>query len=218
MKVLKEFLNESLLNEVSMDLALRAHAKAKGAQQNRIGKLIKQKVDRMIQAAAEAGVDVSKPSTKYHYKPETRDELKELVERLIEERGIDADLNDIDTSKITDMSYLFWESKFKGDISKWDVSNVKDMTRMFGLTRFNYDISKWDVSNVTNMSEMFAYSRFNGDISKWDVSNVTDMSEMFAYSDFKGDISKWDVRNVKDMSFMFKGSPLKGNEPEWYKG
>ena len=86
MKGLKDFLNESLVNEVSMDLALRAHAKAKGAQQNRIGKLIKQKVDRMIQAAAEAGADVSKPSTKYTYKPETNSELQELINRLIEER------------------------------------------------------------------------------------------------------------------------------------
>lgn len=39
MKSLKEHLNESLLNEVSMELIQRAHAKAKGAQKNRIAKI-----------------------------------------------------------------------------------------------------------------------------------------------------------------------------------
>ena len=34
---------------------------------------------------------------RYNYHPKTRDELKELVKKLIKERGKDADLNDIDT-------------------------------------------------------------------------------------------------------------------------
>ena len=54
---------------------------------------------------------------KYNYHPKTRDELKELVDKLIKERGDDADLNDIDTSKITDMSKLFEKSSFNGYIS-----------------------------------------------------------------------------------------------------
>ena len=61
----------------------------------------------------------------YNYHPKTRDELKELVYKLINERGNKADLNDIDTSEITDMSHIFYYSKFNGDISEWDVSNVK---------------------------------------------------------------------------------------------
>ena len=67
----------------------------------------------------------------YNYHPKTKDELKELVNKLIKERGNAADLNDIDTSEITDMSHMFTYSKFNGDISKWDVSNVKDMLHMF---------------------------------------------------------------------------------------
>ena len=63
----------------------------------------------------------------YNYHPKTRDELKELVDKLIKERGYNADLNDIDTSEITDMNYMFYKSNFNGDISKWDVSNVEDM-------------------------------------------------------------------------------------------
>ena len=67
----------------------------------------------------------------HNYHPKTKDELEELVEKLIEERGENADLNDIDTSEITDMSYVFFNSEFNGDISEWDVSNVKYMKRMF---------------------------------------------------------------------------------------
>ena len=91
----------------------------------------------------------------YNYHPKTKNELKQLVDKLIKERGNDADLNDIDTSEITDMSSMFEDSKFNGDISKWDVSNVKDMRQMFSYSKFNGDISKWNISNVEDMWDIF---------------------------------------------------------------
>ena len=103
----------------------------------------------------------------YNYHPKTRDELKELVDQLIEERGNDADLNDIDTSKIIDMNSLFDRSEFNGDISKWDVSNVKDMSYMFSDSKFNGDISNWDVSNVINMQDMFFGTPLEKNPPKW---------------------------------------------------
>ena len=106
----------------------------------------------------------------YNYHPKTRDELKELVDKLIKERGYDADLNDIDTSKITDMSELFYYSRFNGDISNWDVSNVKDMSCMFCESKFtgeNGDISNWDVSNVKNMRRMLTWSPLEKNPPKW---------------------------------------------------
>ena len=111
------------------------------------------------------GVDLSKP--KYNYHPKTKDELKYLVEKLIEERGNEADLNDVDVSQIKDMSLIFYQSKFNGDISNWDVSRVENMWSMFNSSQFNGDISKWNVSNVESMEDMFYSSQFNGDISKW---------------------------------------------------
>lgn len=130
-------------------------------------------------------------NAQYKYFPKTTEELKEAINAEIAIQGDSADLNCINTSKITDMSFMFSHSQFNGDISKWNVSNV------------------------TNMSEMFANSPFNGNISNWDVSNVTNMSRLFNHSQFNGDISKWNVSNVTDMAFMFEGCP--GPKPAWYK-
>ena len=142
-------------------------------------------------------------------RPKNKKELKEIVDEIIAEKGPNCDLNFIDVSNITDMSYLFWKTKFNGDISKWDVSNVKDMTYMFASTPFNGDISKWNVSHVTKMAAMFMSSKFNGDISNWDVSNVEFMGWMFAYCPFNQDISKWNVRKVKSIKDMFDKCPIK---------
>ena len=115
----------------------------------------------------------------YNYHPKTKHELKDIVKQKIESEGNECNLNDIDTSNITDMSFLFADSKFNGNISNWDVSNVTNMEYMFLRSTFNGDISKWDVSNVKTMWSMFCHSKFNGDISNWDVSNVTNNAAIF---------------------------------------
>ena len=97
------------------------------------------------------GKDISSFST-YSCQPTDKKELKQIIIKRIDEEGPNCDLNNIDTSLITDMSYLFCESKFNGDISKWNVSNIKNMSGMFYRARFDRDISKWDVSNVIDMS------------------------------------------------------------------
>ena len=140
----------------------------------------------------------------YNYYPKTKDELKELVSKLIEERGNEADLNDINTSEITDMSEVFKCTNFNGYISGWNVSNVTNMSEMFKDSSFNGNISKWDVSEVEDMSFMFAGSKFNGDISKWDVSNVKDMSMMFYNCEnFDKDISGWNLKSVQEFHSVF---------------
>ena len=68
---------------------------------------------------------------------ENKKELKKLINQRIKEQGPNCDLNDIDVSKIKDMSKLFYNSRFRGDISKWDVSNVANMSYMFACSLFN---------------------------------------------------------------------------------
>ena len=53
----------------------------------------------------------------YSCQPKTKEELKEIIKNRISTQGTECDLNDIDVSLITDMSYLFFGSKFDGDIS-----------------------------------------------------------------------------------------------------
>ena len=67
----------------------------------------------------------------YKYFPETKKELEDIIKQRIKQEGIEVNLNDIDVSHITDMSYLFEYTHFNGDISNWDVSNVTNMHRMF---------------------------------------------------------------------------------------
>ena len=101
---------------------------------------------------------IKKSNNNYKYFPKTKEELKDIIDKRIEQEGNKVDLNDIDVSKITDMSELFEGTNFNGDISGWDVSNVTDMRYMFfGCEEFNQDISTWDVSNVKNMNSIFAY-------------------------------------------------------------
>ena len=128
----------------------------------------------------------------YNYHPNDKN-FNTLINKLIEERGYDANLNDIDTS------------------------NIKDMSATFYCSNFNGDISRWDVSNVINMSDMFADSEFNGDISGWDVSKVKYMDYMFTCSKFSGDISEWDTHNVTNKLDIFYGCPLEQNPPAWCK-
>ena len=120
-------------------------------------------------------------ATNYKYFPKTKEELKEIIEKRIKEEGNEADLNDIDVSNITDMSYLFLSTNFSCNVSNWDVSNVTNMKEMFcGCKKFNSDISNWDVSKVTDMSNMFFWCEaFNQDISAWNISNIKYSLNMF---------------------------------------
>ena len=85
----------------------------------------------------------SKSKIETKYQPKDKDELLKLLDQLIKERGYDGDFNDIDTSKITDMSGLFRSTEFNGDISEWDVSNVKDMNNMFNYSPLEKNPPKW---------------------------------------------------------------------------
>ena len=69
----------------------------------------------------------------YEYTPKTKKELINIINTLLD-KG-ETNLNCIDTSEITDMSFLS---------SNFDVTN-------------NIDVSKWNVSNVINMPGIYTY-------------------------------------------------------------
>ena len=119
---------------------------------------------------------------KYKYFPKTKEELQDIIKQRIEQEGNEVDLNDINVSKITDMSQLFENTNFNGNISDWDVSNVKNMGFLFsGLSDFNDNVSNWDVSNVVDMRYMFYNCSLLTTIyvgTNWTTANAT-TTDMF---------------------------------------
>ena len=124
------------------------------------------------------------------------------------------DMSHWDTSKVTDMSFMFYYcecSKLKSlNLSSFDTSNVTDMNNMFShcisLTSLTFG-DDFNTSKVTNMSNMFNYcnSLTSLDVSKFNTSNVTNMSYMFnsCYKLKSLDVSKFNTSKVTDMAQMF---------------
>ena len=141
---------------------------------------------------------INKNSVNYNYFPKDWDELHHLVDDLIDKRGKNANLNDIDVSKVED---------FTGIFNGFDIRNI--------------DISKWNVSNAKNMQQMFSWCDWlDCDLSGWDVSNVENMESMFYNcTSFKGKgLENWNVKKVEDMDYMFYNCKSLKNKPSWYKG
>ncbi len=106
----------------------------------------------------------------YNYHPQTYNELKDLLRKLLKERGKDADLNDIDVTDVHEMWELFrYLDPHNIDISKWDVSTVRAFSRMFiDCKNFNCDLSEWDMSSATHINHMFfECEKFNCDLEPW---------------------------------------------------
>jgi surface protein len=127
----------------------------------------------------------------YTCQPKDKIELRKIIIDRIKNEGPTCDLNDIDTSQITDMSSLFYAASdsryhaelknFNGDISMWDVSNVENIYSMFyHCYKFNCDLSSWDVSNIKSMAYAFYNcKKFNQNLDSWNVSNVKYMRMTF---------------------------------------
>ena len=130
----------------------------------------------------------------------------------------------VDTSNVTDMSYMFSACTSLTTIPQLDTSNVTNMNRMFygcsSLTTISLDTSNvtdmsymfnscsslttisLDTSNVTNMNSMF-YGCTSLTTISLDTSNVTDMNSMFYGCTSLTTIPQLDTSNVTNMSNMF---------------
>ncbi|MBO5395066.1 MAG: BspA family leucine-rich repeat surface protein, partial [Clostridia bacterium] len=94
--------------------------------------------------------------------------------------------NNINTSRVTNMRYMFWGSSLLNslDLSGFDTRNTKDMGFMFmrctSLT--SLDLSNFDTTSVTDLSGMFQHCSnlstiYVGD--DWETENVAITSSMF---------------------------------------
>jgi surface protein len=181
----------------------------------------------------------------------------------------DGNIEAWNTSNVTDMSSLNFGPDFNADISRWDTSKTTNMTYMFTSAKsFNQDISNWNVDNVPisnsrffgtysplcdgnnicsilpNLSHTYACSGLHqlvfenttdlrnaikaynknpcadtkhgySNIEYWNTSNVTDMSNLNFGPDFNADISKWNTSNVTNMEHMFHATLFNQNIGNW---
>lgn len=116
------------------------------------------------------------------------------------------DISNWDVSQVTDMSGLFFWTKFSGDLSGWNTQSLVTTAFMFyDDTEFNVDISPWNVSNLQDAHGMFqSATSFNQPIGAWTTTSLTNTSSMFmGANSFNQDLSNWDTHLVTDMSNMF---------------
>ena len=127
-------------------------------------------------------------------KPESKYELMNIIQEAMDKEGPEVDLGFIDTSLITDMSNLFYNSKFNGDISGWNTGRVKNMCAMFEGSIFNGDISGWDTHSVVDMTGMFSESDFNRSIGNWNIGSLSIFYDIFFNSEFSQSLYKWTLQ------------------------
>ena len=161
-----------------------------------------------------SSVEIADEHLTYKFFPTNFHELRSLLKKLLNERGPNANLNDIDISQVTT---FYDKASDKGlfenldphniDISNWDVSNVTNMVGTFWLCRnFNCNLNNWNVKKVRYMCNMFNYcEKFDSSLSNWKTSNVINMFNMFhCCKSFKGNgLENWDVKKVTNMQDMF---------------
>ena len=131
------------------------------------------------------------------------------------------DLSGLDTSNMTSMNRMFYNSKSLTniDLSGFDTTKVVNMNGMFwecsNLT--SIDVSNFKTSKVTDMNNMFAdcSSLTTLDLSNFDTTNVLYMGNPYSYG-YGGmfrncssltslNISSFNTSKVKHMSDMFQG-------------
>ena len=120
-------------------------------------------------------------------------------------------LNYLNTSEVTDMSYMFnlCNRLERLNLSTFDTSKVKSMRCMFNICNSltSINLSSFKTAKVTDMGYMFSLceSLTSLDVSHFNTSKVYYMEDMFfmCSSLTSLDVSHFNVSNVLDMQRMF---------------
>lgn len=147
--------------------------------------------------------------------PKTRTELRLIIDDRYKEQGPGTKqepiyFNDIDVSKLDDLSHIFENRKFEYiDLSDWDVSNIYSMYSLFAKC---YDLrevnlSGWDVRKVESTGYMFDECKLLEKIYlSWkNTSKISSFRRMFCECETlkEIDMSSFDLSGAKDMWRMF---------------
>ena len=161
---------------------------------------------------------------KYNYFPKNRRELIDIIVKKyqdLDDKNEILDLNDIDISKVTDLSHVF-ELVYpkKVNMNNWNTSNVTDIHGLFwqNKTIEEIHIDDWDVSKVKNATGAFyrCSNLTKLDLKNWDLKNCIEFDLMFKgceqldtkFTDY------WNITQKITCVSMFEGCKYK---PKWYK-
>ncbi len=152
------------------------------------------------------------------------DKIKPLIGR-----GVNANLNDIDVSRVTNFRNLFSDNsnnqmdfcgRFNGDISNWNMNNAIDLSDMFRNNKmFNQNINNWKFRKLKNLHTTFlGATSFNQPLNKWNVSNVDNFTQMFKdATSFNQNISNWIINDTANKQELFYNCPIQEDYKTKYK-
>jgi surface protein len=112
-------------------------------------------------------------------------------------------ISGLDTSGVTDMSYMFSNCTVLTSIPQLNTSNATDMSHMFYWCYALTSIPQLNTSNVTDMSDMFTACKVLATIPLLDTSSVTKMSNMFTSCSALTSIPQLNTSKVTNMIQMF---------------
>ena len=122
-------------------------------------------------------------------------------------------LGNLNTSQVTDMSYMFYDCwqlpSLNLDFSSWNTGKVTNLSNMFYNCRafVSLNLSNWNVTNVTNMSSMFESCNqlIALNLSGWNTAKLTNLTNMFVGCTRLGslDVRGWTNTLITDMSDFF---------------
>ena len=125
---------------------------------------------------------VKAPSNSNQLFGQTGDSDEEKSRRLSNLEAID-NLNYVDTSDVTDMSSMFYNTRSVNilETSKFNTSNVTNFKAMFaGCNNLSkLDVKNFDISKATDLSYMFQNTSLESlDLSNFDTSNNPNLNNM----------------------------------------
>ena len=117
--------------------------------------------------------------------------------------SLDDIVKELDTSKVTDMSYMFNECKYLTTIPQLDTSSCINMENIFYKCLRIKTIPQLNTSKVTNMSHMFDNCEYLESIPQLDTSSCIKMGSMFNRCISLNSIPQLDTSSCTYMSSMF---------------
>ena len=109
------------------------------------------------------------------------------------------------TSKVTNMSFMFRGCTSLTSVPLFDTSNVTDFGSMFRGCTSLASVPLFDTSKVTNMNDCFNGCTSLASVPLFDTSNVTSMNGTFNNCSSLTSVPLFDTSKVTNMSFMLRG-------------